>query len=246
MRFVTDTHAHTLVSGHAYSTMNEMLMAAAEHGVQLLALTEHAPAMPGTCHPIYFENFKVVPRNRYGIELLLGTELNILNPDGEVDLPEETLGKLDLVIASLHGPCYGLDHTKEENTQAYLNVMQNPYIHIIGHPDDGRFPVDYDKVVYMAKETGTLLEVNNASLHPGGFRKDTKKNAAEMLQYCKRYQTPIVVGSDAHVDTEAGRYPYVEELLTEIDFPEELVVSTSVELLKEHIACKRRAFGFTL
>ena len=241
MKIVTDTHAHTLVSGHAYSTMKEMISAAAENGMELLALTEHAPAMPGTCHAIYFQNFKVVPRQQCGIELMLGAELNILNPEGEVDLPPEILKGLDLVIASIHGPCYGMGHTVEENTQAYLKAMQNPMIHIIGHPDDGRFPVDFEAIVRMAKETGTALEINNSSLRPGGFRIDTRRNAAEMLRYCKKYETPIVVSSDAHTDSDVGRFPYAETLLEETNFPEKLVLSTSADALKEYISKKNTA-----
>ena len=42
--------------------------------------------MPGTCHKYYFDNLKVVPREMYGIQLLLGSEVNILDAQGSVDL----------------------------------------------------------------------------------------------------------------------------------------------------------------
>ena len=48
MRVEIDTHTHTLASGHAYNTMNEMAKAAADKGLKGLAITEHAPEMPGT------------------------------------------------------------------------------------------------------------------------------------------------------------------------------------------------------
>ena len=86
MRVEIDTHTHTLASGHAYNTMNEMAKAAADKGLKGLAITEHAPEMPGTCHLYYFQNLRIVPRKRFGIELLLGTELNIMNAEGKVDL----------------------------------------------------------------------------------------------------------------------------------------------------------------
>ena len=50
MRVEIDTHTHTLASGHAYNTLNEMAQAAADKGLKGLAITEHAPEMPGTCH----------------------------------------------------------------------------------------------------------------------------------------------------------------------------------------------------
>ena len=57
-----DLHTHTIASGHAYSTRNEMILAAAQKGMEVFAITEHAPAMPGTCHQMYFMNYRVLPR----------------------------------------------------------------------------------------------------------------------------------------------------------------------------------------
>ena len=67
MKFVADTHAHTLASGHAYSTIREMAAAGAAKGLKALAITEHAPEMPGTCNFIYFQNMDVVPREMNGM-----------------------------------------------------------------------------------------------------------------------------------------------------------------------------------
>ena len=127
---VLDLHTHTLVSGHAYCSLREMAKAAADKGLEVLGITEHAPAMPGTCHKYYFENLKIVPREMYGIQLLLGSEVNILDAQGTVDLVQRTLERMDVVIASLHMPCMK-PGSKLENTESYLNVMKNPYVNII-------------------------------------------------------------------------------------------------------------------
>ena len=203
MRVEIDTHTHTLASGHAYNTMNEMAKAAADKGLKGLAITEHAPEMPGTCHLYYFQNLRIVPRKRFGIELLLGTELNIMNAEGKVDLSEDV-----------------------------LNVMENPYVDIIGHPDDGRFPVDMKRLVSKAKKTGTLLEVNNSSLRPEGFRENTKENCLRMVKECKEQGVMIVLGSDSHADADIAEYPYAEEILKKANFPEELIANLSLEKLK--------------
>lgn len=232
MKFIADTHAHTLVSGHAYSTIREMAAAAAAHGMEILALTEHAPEMPGTCGLYYFQNLSVIPRQMNGVQMLFGAELNIMDPDGRVDLPQELIKELDIVVASIHPPCYGMGHTKEENTRAYVETMKNPYINIIGHPDDGRFPLDYEVLVKTAKETKTLLELNNSSLRPKSFRKGARENVLEMLELCKRYEVPVTTGSDAHVDVDAGIFTNVKEVLDYAKFPEELVVTTDCEKLK--------------
>lgn len=232
MRVEIDTHTHTLASGHAYNTINEMAKTAADKGLKGLAITEHAPQMPGTCHLFYFQNLRVVPRKRYGIELLLGTELNIMNEDGEVDLPEETLKTLDIAIASMHTPCFKGERTVEKVTAAYEKVMEHRYVDIIGHPDDGRFPVDMERLVSQAKKTGTLLEVNNSSLRPDGFRENTRENCLRMLKECKKQGAMIVLGSDSHVDVDIAEYSYAEEVLKKADFPEELIANLSLEKLK--------------
>ena len=235
---VMDLHTHTVASGHAYCTLREMARAASDKGLELLGITEHAPKMPGTCHKFYFQNIKVVPREMYGIQLLLGSEVNILDAAGTVDLEQKTLEKLDVVIASLHVPCIR-PGSRQENTEAYLNAMKNPCVNIIGHPDDGRYPVDYEQLAKKAKETGTVLEVNNGSLRPGGFRVDTRKNDLKMLEYCKKYEVPVTMGSDAHMDVDLADYSYALPVIEESHFPEELIVNSSAELLKSCIRYKR-------
>ena len=235
---VLDLHTHTIVSGHAYSTLREMAKAASDKGLELLGITEHAPKMPGTCHLFYFDNLRIVPRELYGIELVLGSEVNILDAKGTVDLPQKTMEKLDIIIASLHTPCME-PGSCQENTEAYLNAMKNPCVNIIGHPDDGRYPVDYEQLAKKAKETGTVLEVNNGSLRPGGFRVDTRKNDLKMLEYCKKYEVPVTMGSDAHMDVDLADYSYALPVIEESHFPEELIVNSSAELLKSCIRYKR-------
>ena len=235
---VMDTHTHTIASGHAYSTIRENAAAAGRKGLELIAVTEHAPRMTGSCQAIYFQNLKVVDRHAYDVELLMGVELNILDERGTVDLTEETLAKMDLAIASLHMPCIA-PGSREYNTQACLNVMKNPRIHILGHPDDPRYPVDYRAIVQGAKEYGMLLELNENSLRPGGSRKNARPQDEEMLKLCMEYQVPIVIGSDAHVDTDVGRHELAHALLEEMNFPEELVINRSVEALKHALEQKK-------
>ncbi len=240
MNIEIDTHSHTLASGHAYNTIREMASMAADKGLKGLAITDHAVQMPGTCHIYYFQNMRIVPRRMYGIELLMGTELNIVNEAGEVDLSQELLSELDIAIASMHLPCYKGERSKEMITQAYTNVMKNEYVDIIGHPDDGRFPVDFEVLAREAKRTGTLLEVNNSSLRPEGFRMNTMENCRSMLAECKKYGTMVVLGTDSHIDVDIAEYPYAYQILEEVDFPEELVANTSLEKLKTSLKRMRK------
>ena len=232
MRVEIDTHTHTLASGHAYNTVREMVRAAKEKGLKAIAITEHAPEMPGSCHRFYFVNLRVLPRELYGIKVLFGAELNIMDAEGNVDLSPNVIKGLDITIASMHPPCYKGEKTLEEVTKAYIHIMEREDIDIIGHPDDGRFPVDYEELVKAAKRTGTLLEINNSSLKPDGYRANTRENALKMLEYCKKYEAMIVLGSDAHFDTGIADYPYADEVLREAEFPEELIANTTFEKMQ--------------
>ena len=229
-----DLHTHTIMSGHAYNTRNEMIRAAEEKGLEIYAVTEHAPAMPGSCHNMYFMNFRVLPRKHGNMTVLYGAELNILDYQGHVDLPEHILKGMDLTLASLHTPCY-VSGTREENTDAYIGAMKNPYVNIIAHPDDERYPVDYERLVQGAKKYHVLLEVNNASLSPGSFRGDPVERYQEMLGLCAEYEVPVVMDSDAHVDVQVGEHGYARKMLDMVKFPEELVVNFHSELLKGYI-----------
>ena len=234
MGFVMDLHTHTLVSGHAYNTMREMARAAADKGLEVLGITEHAPEMPGTCQHFYFHNLKIVERSMYGVELLLGAEVNILDYEGHVDLDDREMAALDLVIASLHRPCIR-PGSVEENTRAYLKAMEDHYINIIGHPADGRYPVDHKALVEGAKRHGVVLELNNHSLDSKCMRADAEENDREILKWCMEYGQPIVVDSDAHVDTLVGEFSHAKRLLEEMSFPEELVLNRSREAICPYI-----------
>lgn len=234
MKLVLDTHSHTLASGHAYSTLREMVEAAKKCNLELLAITEHGSAMPGSCSEIYFQNFRVIRREMMGVKLLMGAELNIIDFDGNVDMHEYTHKSLDIVIASIHMPCLP-PGTVEENTNALIGAMKNPYVNIIGHPDDSRYPVDMERIVKSAKENHVLLELNNSSLNPKGFRQDARDNDITMLKLCQEYGTSIVVGSDAHIADDVGNFCFAEEILRFTQFPEELVANTSIERLMAYL-----------
>ena len=123
-KVLLDAHTHTVASGHAYSSLQEMAKAAADMGLEVLGITEHGPSVPGTCPTLYFKNMFVVPRRMYGIRLLMGCEINILDTKGSLDLTDEQMGWLDIAIAGVHAAWYQAG-TKEENTQGLVNVINN-------------------------------------------------------------------------------------------------------------------------
>jgi putative hydrolase len=111
--------------------------------------------------------------------------------------------------------------------------MENPFIDILGHPGDPRYPIDVKKIVQTSKETKCLLEINNASLVPSGFRKGSDIIIEQILNYAMKYEVPVVLGSDAHFYMQIGDFTYCNSLLEKVGFPDELVVNTSTKKLKK-------------
>lgn len=239
MKILIDTHTHTIASGHAYNTIDEMIGYAKEKGMEVLCITEHGPAMPGTCHEFYFSNMHILKKKKPPIRVLFGCEANIINETGELDLPAASCLKQDIIIASLHKATFESKNTKENNTCALIGACNNHEVTILGHIDDGTFPIDYRKVIEAAKATHTLIELNNSSQNPEGFRINARENALTILNLCKELEVPICIASDAHMKEEIGDFSYVEELLIETDFPENLIVNKDKETFLSYIAKKK-------
>ena len=234
MKDVLDVHIHTTASGHAYSTVREVLAAAKAKGLELVGIADHAPNMPGSCHELHFHNFRVIPRDGYDVPLVMGAELNIIDYSGSTDLPATALKQLDYAIASLHTPCIS-SGTLEENTAAVIGVMRNPHVVIIGHPDNPQYPIDFDRVARAAAENKVLLEINNSSYNAKGYRAGSRENAKLMLTACKKYGAAVIMGSDAHVDFDVGNHKISQEVIKENNFPAELVVNDDTKKFFEHV-----------
>ena len=234
MTIQLDVHTHTVASGHAYSTIQEMAQAAADKGLHTLGITEHGPNIPGTCNPIYFRNLHCVPREMYGIRLMLGAELNILNTNGDIDLDETHWRMLDLRIAGIHSLCWQ-GGTKEENTEGVVRAMRNPYVQIISHPGDGTAELDFERLMQVSKETHTLLEINNHSMAPVRHKTIARPNNTTLLRLAKQYDVPVILGSDAHFSSMIAQYDNILPLLEETDFPESLIVNCNENLFFDYI-----------
>jgi len=134
------------------------------------------------------------------------------------------------MIASLHEPCIK-PGSREENTRAFLNVMENPNVHIIGHSGNPVFPIFQEAMVKKALEKDILIELNNSSLM--GSRKGSEGNCRNIAKLCKEYGVKIIIGSDAHTCFHIGEFDMVHRLLEEINMPEELIMNNDeFKLLK--------------
>ncbi len=234
MKPLLDLHTHTIASGHAYSTIQEMAQAAAQKGIQLLGITEHAPGIPGTCNPIYFRNMHIIPREQYGVHLLMGVELNILDTTGRLDLDERHYRCCDIRIAGIHSLCWQ-GGSRTQNTDAMMAAIHSPWTHIIAHPGDGTAELDFEPIVRAARETQTLLEINSSSMIPSRHKEVARPNNLEILRLCRKMDVPVILGSDAHISYSIADYQYALPLLGETDFPDELVMNYWPERTLEYL-----------
>lgn len=237
MKALIDLHTHTLVSGHAYSTIKENVEAARLAGLKYIGLSEHAPDMPASPHAYYFQNVHVIPKEINGVRVIQGIEANILDYDGNIDVTPDMVVHMNYMLVSLHPPCITAG-TKEENTNAVIKAMDHEKVKIVAHLDDSRYPVDYEKVVKAAKEKNIVFEVNNSSLKPNTFREGAWENVKELLKYCKEYDVSVIMGSDAHICYDVGNFEYAEKIIADNDFPKELVINYDEDKILEFLNIK--------
>ena len=173
----------------------------------------------------------------YGVRLLIGCEMNILDTEGHLDIEESLMPRLDIRIAGIHGVCWK-GGTPQENTRGMVAAIRNPWTQIISHPGDGTAELLFEPIVLAAKETGTLLEINNSSLNPQRKKGTARANNLEILRLCKRYDVPVILSSDAHISYSIADYSFIWPLLQETEFPDQLIMNYDTERFLEYISRK--------
>lgn len=239
MAYEFDIHTHTIASGHgSCATITDMVKAAKARHLKMLGISDHGPATLGGGRTSYFRNLRYAQRERLGVRMLYGAETNILDFKGRLDLDADILKGLDYVIASMHHPIIKPGST-EENTKAYINAMKNPYVSVIGHCDDTRYPVDYFRLFEAAMENHVLLEINNSSLSPDGYRGDTRYNDLILLNLSVHYNYPVLFASDSHGKAHVGDFIYAEEAAQLAGVPRSLILNHSSRALMSFLAEKQ-------
>ena len=234
LKLIADLHTHTLASGHAYGTIRENAQAAAEMGLEILGVSEHGPGIPGTCDLIYFINLRCVPDELFGVRILRGSEINVLE-GGKLSLSDRCIDYLDYAIAGIHPHCYQVLDALS-NTKNVIGCMKaNKKVRLISHPDDDRTPLDYELLCKGALDNGVALEVNNSSLKPPLFRVNSWQNYHVMLEKCEKYRVPVIVNTDAHDPSAVGRFEYAIGIIEETGFDQDLILNTNEKKLMDFL-----------
>ncbi len=238
MEFKVDTHTHTYASGHAYSTLIENAKSAKQNGLDMFCTTDHAESMPGAPHYWFFSNQKILPRFLEGVAIIRGVEANILNTEGDIDLPVSVDRNLDWVIASFHEPVF-CPSNKETHTEALLNVVQSGRVDALGHLGNPNFDFDFEAVLQCAKQHNVAIEINNTTLK-GNSRVGSVDRCHEIAQIGKELGVFFTTGSDAHFCHDVGDLVLVGELMDRVGIESEKVITYSSKQFLSFLALRGR------
>jgi DNA polymerase (family 10) len=192
-----DLHVHSKWSDGSHD-FKELITEAQRRGYHYIAITDHSKGLSiarGLTPERLLEEKKQIDslnKSLKGFKLLAGIEVDIKN-DGQLDLPDDILKRLDIVVASIHS---GFKQNREQLTKRLVSAMHNPYVSIIAHPtgrligERDAYDIDIDKILGVAKETGTAIEINAYPL-----RLDFNDINARMA---KEKGIPLVISTDAH------------------------------------------------
>ncbi len=231
LKLAADLHTHTIASTHAYATITEMVNEAAKQGLFAIAITDHAPAMPGGPGPYYFESLSILPQYLNGVRLIKGMEADIINYEGDIDCPQKLQSSLEWIVASMHTVTLSEEPSVEKCSEAYLKIAENPNVNVIAHSGSEWFKYDYEKVIPKLAKEGKLIEINDSAFR---YKKESMPNCVQIAKVCKKYGARICVNTDSHFTHTVGRAYETLEMLEDIDFPEKLIVNAGVDTTKAY------------
>lgn len=154
------------------NSIEEMAESAKSAGLEYIAITDHTKSLAmtgGSDEKKLLKQMAEIDRlnTKYKIQntefkILKGAEVNIMK-DGQLDIKDEVLAKLDVVGIAVHSH---FNLSREEQTKRIVKAMRNKNADILFHPT-GRliqkreaYDVDMDEIIKVAKETGTILEID--------------------------------------------------------------------------------------
>lgn len=223
MNFEVDSHTHTYASGHAYSTLMENAQQAQNCSLKMFCTTDHSQSMPGAPYYWFFLNQRILPRFIHDVAIIRGVETNIVNVQGDVDIPLVVDKELDWVIASFHEAIFP-PANKATHTQALINVIKSGRVDALGHLGNPNYDFDFKAVIECAKEYNVAIEINNSSLK-GTSRAGSNERCYEIAEIARDIGAYITTGTDAHFCTEIGNLELVSKLLGSVKMPSNQIIT---------------------
>lgn len=234
MKIIADLHTHSIMSGHSFSTIKEMAEEAKKKKIKILAITDHGPNIPGSPKELYFHCAHIVPEYIDEVRILAGTEVNIINKNGGLDLNDNILKNQEIVLAGFHPYTDYETNNLKDNTEAVINVIKNENVDIIAHIGNPQYPVIYEEVVSAAKKYNKIFEINNRSFI-GGSRSGSHDNCKKVIKLALDKKMPLVINSDAHQHLQVGCVSEAIKIAYECGATENDILNTNYEKLNEFL-----------
>ncbi len=156
----------------------------------------------------------------YRFRILTGMEVDILE-DGRLDLSDELLGRLDVVVASVHSK---LRMERQAMTERMVRAAASPHVDILGHCTGrmiGKRPpstFDADYVFAACAQFGTAVEIN--------CRPERLDPPRELIDLALEYGCWFAIDSDAHATGQLEWQPHGCDRAAEREVPIERIVNT--------------------
>ena len=212
-----DLHVHSIRSLCGFHTILEIVEIAAKKGMRSVNICDHGKASGKEIKFDVFNNkdrFPMTIQSDQGntITIMTGIEVNILDIEGNSDLPLEQACKFDLISAGFHSMAKELASGKslQSNTQALENYLSRFPLDILTHPCIAAFPLDTEIVVNLAVKYGFALEVNNTKLR---LKKTDVGELKDMIDLAIEKGAALSENSDGHTIDEIGENEQIENLL---------------------------------
>ncbi|MDD3397229.1 MAG: PHP domain-containing protein [Clostridia bacterium] len=231
-----DYHTHTIYS-HGKGTILENAQEAKKIGLKQLAITDHS----------FSHSFVAVKRDKLdemrekineaekitGLKIYLGIEANFVSTNGDVDVNEDDLAKLDILLVGFHrfvksslkdkflfflpNMIFGKKSSKslkKRNTETLIKALEKYPIDILVHPTY-KMHFDIKKVAKKLKETNTLIELNTTKLCL------TQKAVKILIDEGVNF----IINSDAHIPANVGKVQPAIDFAEKFNIPKERIVN---------------------
>ncbi|MGN0961885.1 MAG: PHP domain-containing protein [Christensenellales bacterium] len=235
MRILGDYHTHTTYT-HGTSTVEENVRQAEKLGLKEIAITEHCykgynHIKAGDLEKIKNDIDSI--KDKYNVKILMGIEANLMSRNGDIDITDKELAKLDIVVLGYHKASklkfseflkFGLPNhllkkpTKkqiERNTNAYLNAINKHRINILAHLGYGGCAVDCVKIAKECVKKNIFIELNGKRIN------FTKQDIDGMIATGVKF----IIDSDAHSVNAVGKNHRAFNLIEKYNIPREQIAN---------------------
>lgn len=241
MEIYGDYHTHTVYS-HGKGSIRENVEAAINKGLREIAITDHGSGH--MLYGVKRENFKkmreeidLLNEEYYkDIKVFLGVEANIVSINGDIDVDYKLNNMIDLLLVGFHygakpktlkdaynmyvlskfnfGSKKKIEKSRELNTRAMVNAINNYKIDFITHPG-AKLDIDVIEVARVAERRGTALEIN---AHHGHL-------SVSELREIRNENVKFVINSDAHRPEDVGNVQKAIDRAVEVGLDKKQIIN---------------------